>query len=92
MRRLSQNSACGCGDESCKGRDGRELTLTVKLLESIGLGFPIIAVIFGDLCEKSDAQTVFHYSDCSQQDSSKQTHQLYWPNQGFHSLVVPHGN
>lgn len=51
------------GKETMEG----SLIFTFKLLERVGLGFPIIAVIFGELSEESDVQIIFYYSDCIQQ-------------------------
>lgn len=42
------------------GRSVRKLTFKFKLLESIGLGFPVIAVIWGNLYDASDAQLIFY--------------------------------
>lgn len=49
------------------GRSVRKLTFKFKLLENIGLGFPVIAVIWGNVYDASDAQMIFYWSECIQQ-------------------------
>ena len=61
---------------------GGSLTFTFKLLESVGLGFPIIAMIFGDLSEESVAQITFYYSDCIQQGQFQAKPSGLWSNPG----------
>lgn len=47
-------------DGVCSGRSGREFIFKFKLSEGISSGFPIIAVIFGDLYTKLDAEVIFY--------------------------------
>lgn len=55
-----------CGCVNClrilpmAGRSVRKLTFKFKLLENIGLGFPVIAVIWGNVYDASDAQMIFY--------------------------------
>lgn len=73
------------GKETMEG----SLIFTFKLLKRVSLGFPIIAMIFGELSEESDVQIIFYYSDCIQQgqDPSKPSALLANP-----GALQAHGN
>lgn len=74
-----------------KGVEG-SLTFKFKLLESIGLGFPLLLWFLVTFILNQMLKSYFIKVIIFNKDSSKQNPCHYWPKQGLPSPAVPHEN